>query len=393
MEHTHAPVPSVRTLPLPGNRDVSLDEEVGHGRLSSVYAGSVEGERRVAVKVFNRLPHAGRHRVVEHLAHAMNAATCISDPRVVQVYDYDLARLEPFVVTELVDGGTLESIILAFERQNATFPHDVAVLVGIRVAEALEAALRCRLPDGTSAPLVHGCLSARDVFVSWEGDVKVGDFGINAATMLSTSVHRVDPVRLAPIAPEVMAGEAADECSDVFSLGILLRRMLTGPRFTPSTTTEEAIDLTMRGIVPKSPNEPSILAPLRSVLKRATHANRGRRYAHAGELAKDLRAVAALIGVPEAPAFIARAVHDALAPELTATQMTESEDEPSTDGEYREMSESMVEVEELDVPVEEDTFASTRRSPSESGIVRNWDDAPTIKSDAPNFEDLDPDER
>ncbi len=322
MESTPTPLSLVRKLRLSGDRRVSLTAEIGRGSLGTVYAGTVSGggaDRLVAVKVFEELPGDDDERVMAGIARAAAAGACVCDPRVVQVYDYELSTArEPFIVTELVDGGSLEVLIDGFERQDRQLPQDVAILVGLKVAEGLDAALCSRLPDGSPANLVHGSLAARDVLVSWGGEVKLKGLGMWQA-VLGASMQRPTGglARLEGTAPEIARGQSPAPRSDVFALGMLLRRMLLGQRFSPHTSPAEAIRLVYEGVVHASLHEQQLFAPLRAILKRATSPNPAHRFASAGELAADLRRVATLMGIPDVPAFIAHAVEDAFAPELS----------------------------------------------------------------------------
>ncbi len=322
MESTPTPLSLVRKLRLSGDRRVTLNAEIGRGSLGTVYAGTVTGGgggRLVAVKIFEDLPGDDDERLMAGIARAAAATACVCDPRVVQVYDYELScAREPFIVTELVDGGSLETFIDGFERQDRQLPQDVAILIGLKVAEGLDAALRSRLPDGTPANLVHGSLAPRDVLISWGGEVKVKGLGMWQAVLGASMQRPTDGLsRLEGTAPEIARGQAPDARSDVFAVGMLLRRMLMGQRFSPHTSPAEAIRLVYEGIVHNSLQEQQLLAPLRAVLRRATAANPAARYAHVGEVAAELRTIATLMGIPDVPAFIARSVEEAFAPELS----------------------------------------------------------------------------
>src|SRR5262249_38726666 len=154
--------------------------------------------------------------------------------------------------------------------QDRLFPQELAILIGLKIAEGLEAAHAARLPDGRRADLVHGNVSARDVLISWGGEVKIGDFGLAAATAAVSMMRALDTAPpLAPPPPEVAGGSSADARSDVFSLGILLRHMLVGQRFSPHTSPAEAVELVRKGAVHVSLAEHALIPPLRTILKRA----------------------------------------------------------------------------------------------------------------------------
>src|SRR5262249_30431740 len=94
------PLPLIPKLRISGGRSIAVQEQIGQGSVASVYAGTVSGtatgHRRVAVKIFDRLPGDEKERILTTLARTMGAATCVCDPRVVQLIDYDLSRSLPF---------------------------------------------------------------------------------------------------------------------------------------------------------------------------------------------------------------------------------------------------------------------------------------------------------
>jgi serine/threonine-protein kinase len=272
------------------------------------------GQRAVAVKVFDPLTYEARER----LTAVAGAAACICDPHVVQVYDYDLRCETPYVVSELVDGCTLEGLLIEYSRAALPFPHDVGILIGLKVAEGLAAALDAKSPVESALGLVHGRLATRDVLVSWTGEVKVSDFGMGVAPTLSSAVHPMGVIspRLASIAPDLLHGAPPDARSDVFSLGMILFEMLVGPRFPAGMRTSDAMRMLSEGRVPPSIIEPQLVGPVRRILKNCADRDPNRRYQHARAVADELRRIAFLLGIPDVPAFIAQAVAGVCVPEV-----------------------------------------------------------------------------
>jgi len=289
--------------------------QVGRGGMATVYRGLLEGPfgmaRAVAVKVFDVMASDECEVVLAALAMASQRAACVRHPNVVRVEDFGLlGPAQPYLVEELVEGRSLARFSGQVVRQRERFPLDLGLFIGAEVAEALAGARLASSPEGMRLGVVHGELSACDVLLSWHGEVKVGDFGITAAARAGSSVRSVRSLtrRLRALAPEVARGKPGDARSDVFSLGVLLREMLVGPRFPAFVSDAEALAWARDGVVHQSMFEPRLPQPLQGILTRAVEREPSHRYPHAGALAYELRRVALAMGVGDGRAFLRTAL-------------------------------------------------------------------------------------
>ena len=359
-------IPLLRKLALAGDRVVALIDEIGRGTSATVHSAQITGPwggpRAVAVKLIDRHPSGFPPRVLALLEDAVHRAASVHHPHVAQTYDFDLAARAPFLVTELVDGGSLEKLANAYTRGDRQMPQDLAILIAIKVASGLHGAL-------SAAQLVHGNLTARDVLISWSGELKVTDFGLHVPSSGVSMVREVDSAaRVAAIAPEVACGALPTARSDVFSLGILLHQLLLGQRFSPHTSPGEALELVRDGIVHKSLMEPQLVHPLRVILRRCLERDPAKRYEHAGEVAADLKKLAVLLGIPDVPAYVANAVDEAFGSRRCEAPIAE---------------ESSLEIRDDDI-----FEAEVIGPPTQSGLrLRRFDSAPTLITHAACFDD------
>jgi serine/threonine-protein kinase len=196
-----------------------LVDRLGAGGMSVVWRAYDEVlGRQVAVKMLSGR-FAGDAASRDLIRYEAQAAGRLSHPHVTSVYDYgeavepDGTRV-PFVVMELVDGVTLDARLA-----QGPLPWPVAVRVAAEVAAALAAA--------HAQGLVHRDIKPANVMLTSAG-VKVVDFGIaalaganadNSPTVLGTPAY---------LAPERLSGSAVTPASDMYALGLLLFRMLTG---------------------------------------------------------------------------------------------------------------------------------------------------------------------
>lgn len=276
-----------------------LDGVIGCGSRTVVYRGTLESydaRRPVAVKVFDGIAPADRAAFVRRFDVAATRAACVVNARVVATYDHRVGDGAPFVVTERVDGTSLDRILAG---RSGALDIDHAVLIALRAAEALDAAWSGDHPDGGKLHLAHGALCARDVFINARGVVAVADFGLSDPYEASRA-KTVDPSspRLAATAPEIAAGASPSARADVFALGVLLHELVAAPRFAWCSSPADALRGVRAGIVRENPFAmASLPTSLRDVIRCATEGDPMQRFADAGALAASLRRIARPLGV------------------------------------------------------------------------------------------------
>jgi serine/threonine protein kinase len=313
-----------RVTPLtpPPNVPVELDDRrtlvfgarIGRGSRAAVFHGMVEGaagvRRQVAVKLFDVVASDERDVVVPRIGRAIRHAATVRHPNVVAAYEFGVhGGRQPFALSELVDGRSLADLLEAFEAKGQRLPPDLALFIGLEVAEALTGA-RGLGHGSANAGLVHGDLSARDVLLSWHGEVKVTDFGISAAVGAASAVRsRVSIARrVVTLAPEVAQGDKADARADVFSLGALLHVMLLGPRFSPEIADEEILTRAVAGSFEPKLFGPRLPPEILDLIERATHADPERRLDDPAIVAYELRRAAMALGVGDGRVFLRHAM-------------------------------------------------------------------------------------
>ncbi|MER7893542.1 serine/threonine-protein kinase [Micromonospora sp. NPDC094482] len=271
-----------------------LIEQLGAGGMSVVWRGYDEVlGRQVAVKVLaSRLAadRAFRHRIrIE-----AQAAARLCHPNITNVYDYgesqQVGLTVPYVVMELVDGAPLTSRL----GREAQLPWREAVTIGAEVASALATA--------HARGVVHRDVTPGNVMLTPTG-VKVVDFGISA--LVGESEKGADGTLLgtpAYLAPERLDNGQVSPATDVYAVGLLLYRMLTGRLpWQASTTTEmlRAHMYTDPGPMPAVPGLPDDVADL----VRRCLAKRPEDRPGTAELAGTLAEAAGLLAaVPVSPA-------------------------------------------------------------------------------------------
>ena len=304
---------SANTLTLSDGRVVTLVEMLGRGSLGEVHRGVLESSwglrRPVAVKVLDAMREDDNGELLRRLARTARRSSCIRHPSVIQTLEVDRTdgrRLaQSYLVMELVCGESLASLLHSWRESTLRVPVDFALVVALKIAEGLGAALYAENADGALTALVHGDLSPRQVLVSDQGEVKIGDFG--QGDLRDVVSHVRSRYSIAYTAPEVACGLESDSRSDVFSLGVMLREMLLGPRFAAKTSTEDVIKMVRDGRFHESVLEPNLPRNLRAIVDRALEPNPAERYPHARSLAFDLRREMLRMGLCDAQTCIRQA--------------------------------------------------------------------------------------
>jgi serine/threonine-protein kinase len=202
---------------------------------------------------------------------------------------------------------SLADLMSRCEGARRRIPLDLALFIGCEIAEGLAAARHARSIEGVILNMAHHNLSPRQVLLSWNGDVKVGDFGWRPDAGVVSGVRRSDRdmrQQMVHLAPEVARGSRGDGRSDVFSLGVILHEMFYGPRFPRGMTAAEALQLAREGEVARPVTAPLLPPAIAAIIDRALSVDPRERQAHAGVVAYDLRREALALGVTDGRMFL-----------------------------------------------------------------------------------------
>ena len=266
-----------------------VEDKIATGGMSTVYRGlDVRLDRPVALKVMDAR-YANDSQFLTRFQREARAVARLKDPGLVAVYDQGLDAAHPFLVMELVEGGTLRELL----RERGPMPPHAAAAVLRPVLGGLAVAHR--------AGLVHRDIKPENVLISDDGEVKLADFGlvraIAEASITSTSVILGTAAYLSP---EQVSSGAADPRSDVYAVGILAYELVTGATPFSGDNPLAVAYLRIDHDVPLPSSAISGVPPqFDELVARATARNPDDRYADAGQMAEDLDAIAAELALPK----------------------------------------------------------------------------------------------
>ncbi|WP_442941919.1 Stk1 family PASTA domain-containing Ser/Thr kinase [Nocardia sp. NBC_00416] len=270
------------------DRRYQIDAPIARGGMSMVFRGvDTRLGRQVAIKVMDP-KFAGDPQFLSRFEFEARAVAGLKHSSLVEVYDQGIDGEYPFLVMELVQGGTLRELL---RERGPMPPHAVRA-----VAEPVLAAIGV----AHAAGLVHRDVKPENVLISDGGDVKIADFGlVRAVAAANTTSASVILGTAAYLSPEQVTSGSADARSDVYAFGILIFELLTGKvPFTGDNSLSVAYQRVENDVPAPSDFIAGVPPEFDRLVARATAREPGHRFADANEMVAELRAIAASLDLP-----------------------------------------------------------------------------------------------
>jgi serine/threonine protein kinase len=251
------------------------------------------------------------------LAEARLAAT-LHHPNIVQVYDIGEDDNAYFFTMEYVQGQDLRKLVRAARKADRALPLEHILHIVMGIAAGLHHAHEKIGTDGRPLGIVHRDVSPSNVLVTYEGGVKIVDFGIaKAATAQSATIAGTLKGKIPYMSPEQCRGESVDRRSDIFSIGTLLWELTTGARLFTGDNEFAMINLVAAGTVPPpSTVRPDYPPELEAIVMRALTADRESRYTTALDLQIDLEDFAREARLPVSSARMSKFMRELFSEEI-----------------------------------------------------------------------------
>lgn len=191
----------------------------------------------------------------------------LSHPNIVQIFDFGRVDDDYFMAMEFVEGVDLSTLAKRCRRRGNPLPVDCTVLIMKEVFEGLAYAHTRRDRTGREAGIVHRDISPQNVLVSFEGNIKVSDFGIaKARSEMKESQEGELFGKLAYVSPEQCRGEPVDACTDIWAAGVVFHELLTNERLFAKDNDYKTMEAVEEADIPppstKNPDVPPDLDEL-----------------------------------------------------------------------------------------------------------------------------------
>jgi serine/threonine protein kinase len=280
--------------PIPFGKYFLLDR-INVGGMAEVFRAKTTGvegfERLVAVKRI--LPGiAEDEEFVTMFVDEAKIAVQLTHANIAQIFDLGRADGSFYIALEYIHGKDLRAIANRVRQRGEQLPVAFACYVIMKACEGLDYAHNKYDGAGRFLKLVHRDVSPQNILVSYEGEVKIVDFGIaKAAGKVGRTQAGILKGKFGYMSPEQIQGLEIDRRSDVFGVGICLYELLTGERLFAAETDFATLEKVKAGvIIPPSSYNPRVPEELDQIVLRALAKDRDARFESALALHDALQA-------------------------------------------------------------------------------------------------------
>ncbi len=270
-----------------------LFDKIGEGGMARIYLGRTEtglgGERLGVVK--QMLPLLGTSADFSRLLiEEAKLAAQLSHGCIAQVFDLGREEDTLYIAMEYVEGFDLRELLRHCTQRKVPLPVEFSLFVVAETLKALDYAHRKRDEQGRPLGIVHRDVSPSNVLISFEGEVKLCDFGIARAMGAQAALSdEAIQGKAGYMSPEAARGETPDARSDVFAVGIICWELLSGRRLYKSDGRGPPLELARRAEIPPLPERgyPEE-ARLHQIVMRALEVDREARHASARAMLREI---------------------------------------------------------------------------------------------------------
>ena len=268
---------------------------IAHGGMASVYACRLTGlagfQRLLAIKIIH--PHLSSEReFIEMFLDEARLSAWIHHPNVGEVIEVGEDKGTYYMVCELILGQSLGALHRSAQKTDVTIAPEMYARIVSIVAGAVHAAHELKSPAGAPLNIVHRDISPRNILLTYNGFVKLIDFGVAYAQgkISQTDVGTLKG-KVRYMSPEQVRCQPLDRRSDIFSLGVVLYEMVTGRTpFVGETDIERLKKILDYNLEWPGSFIPDIPVQLENIIKRAMAYLPEERYLSAAAMSADLEA-------------------------------------------------------------------------------------------------------
>ena len=241
--------------------------ELGEGGMARVYLAYGQGSQGVGKLVVLKVMRESQDDITarEMFLEEARLSARLNHPNIVQVYEVVPTGDFPYMVMEYLDGKPLSKI-----RSGGLITQSMVITILCEALVGLHYAHELRDYNGTPLHIVHRDVSPHNIFVTYDGAVKVLDFGIakTDTAMARTEAGQIKG-KLAYMAPEQLLGERLDRRADIFAVGAMLWEAAVGSRVWENVSQANLMHRLANGDIPRPSSRANVDAELEAIILKA----------------------------------------------------------------------------------------------------------------------------
>jgi len=285
-------VPESRSKPI-SSRGLRFLCRLGQGGMAEVHlANAAPPNASPSLVVVKRMhqQHVDDPATVRMFLDEARLALCLHHPNIVRSERLGMFEGRHGIVMEFLEGQAFHQVLKRAYETEASLSLEVIVQTAIAALDALHYAHELKDVAGNDLNLVHRDVSPQNLFITYDGAVKLLDFGIAKNSMQDGRTRTgLLKGKISYMAPEQARGGELDRRADLWSLGVVLWEAVTGSRLFKGQNEAATLNLTLtEDIAPPSQRRPDLPYELEAILMRALKRDREERYATAAEMRDDL---------------------------------------------------------------------------------------------------------
>ncbi|MBN2498599.1 MAG: serine/threonine protein kinase [Deltaproteobacteria bacterium] len=290
--------------------DYSLVERLAVGGMGEIWLAERKGisgfSKQVVVKTILEC-FVDDPELVEMFLEEGRIAAGLTHKNIAQTFDLGRVGSSYYIAMEYVKGRDLRQMLLANVKRRQFIPLNLILRVIAECCEGLYYAHTWRNPEGQMAGVIHRDISPQNVLLTFDGGVKIVDFGIAKA------VHRASKTRsgvlkgkYAYMSPEQVRGEEIDQRSDQFSVGVVMYELVTAKRLFKRDSEIATLDAVRAAYVPPPRRiDGSVPREVEAILMKALHSDRTKRFADMRQMQLAIEETMLAINMPASSAHLA----------------------------------------------------------------------------------------
>ncbi len=269
-----------------------LLDKIAVGGMAELYRAKLTGaegfEKLIAIKKI--LPNLSEEEnLITSFIDEAKLAALLHHENIVQIYDFGSMDDEYFIAMEFIFGKDLRTIRQTAKQREMTLSMENILHIVSRICAGLDYSHKLKDLQGQPLNIIHRDINPQNILVTYEGQVKIIDYGIAKAASQNTKTREnLIKGKLAYMSPEQANGQSIDHRSDIFSSGIILYELLAVKRMFEGETMHVLSLVREAQYDPPEEVIPDLPAKLNQILRRALAKDPAERYQSGGEMMADL---------------------------------------------------------------------------------------------------------